>query len=72
MARMTSNVFESWTMSLNVHFKSQKQNVLLIMDNNYATHFLKHVGRGKSFGFPTLQLSIIIISFLPPNFTSVV
>ncbi len=39
MAMMTSCVFESWTMSLNVHFKSQKQNILLIMDK-YATHCL--------------------------------
>ena len=52
-------------------FKFQKQKVLLIMDNS-ATHSLKHVGRGESFGFPTLQLSNIIISYLPLNFTSVV
>ena len=71
MAWMTSYVFESWMMSLNVHFKSQKWKVLLIM-NNYATHSLKHVGRGESFGFSTLQLSNIIIAFLPPNVTSVV
>ena len=71
MAWMTSNVFESWMMSLNVHFKSQKWKVLLIMDN-YATHSLKHVGRGESFGFSTLQLSNITIVFLPPNVTSVV
>jgi hypothetical protein len=58
-------------MSLNVHFKSQKQKVFFIMDNS-ATHALKHFGRGESFGFPTLQLSNIIISFLPPNFTSVI
>ena len=40
--------------------------------NNFVTHFLKHVGRGDSFGFPTLQLSDITISFRPPNVTSVV
>ena len=44
VAWMTSNVFESWMMSLNVHFKSQKRKVLLIMDN-YATHSLENVGR---------------------------
>ena len=56
-------------MSLNVHFKSQKWKVLLIMDN-FATHPLEHVSRGESFGF--MQLSNIIIYFLPPNVTSVV
>ena len=69
MAYITSNVFESWMMSLNVHLKSQKQKVLLIMDN-CATHSLKHIGRGESFGFPTLQFNNIIIAFLPPNVTS--
>ena len=39
-------------------------NVLLIMEN-CATHSLKHVGRGESFGFLTLQLSSIFIAFLP-------
>ena len=38
-------VFKNWMMSLNVHLKSQKQKVLLIMDN-CATHSLKQVGRG--------------------------
>ena len=37
-------------MSLNVHLKSQKQKVPLIM-GNYATHSLEHVGRGEPFGF---------------------
>ena len=68
---MTSNVLKSWMMSLNVHFISQEQKVLCIMDN-YATHSLKHVGRGESFVYSTLQLSNIIISFLPPIVTSVV
>jgi hypothetical protein len=49
MAWMT-DVFESWMMSLNVHFKSQKRKVLLILGND-ATHYLEHVGRGESFGF---------------------
>ena len=52
-------------------FKSQKQKVLLIM-GNYATHSLDHVGRGKSFGFSTLQLRNIAIAFLPPDVRSVV
>ena len=56
-------------MSLNVHFKSQKWKELLIMDN-YPTHPLKHVSRGESFGFLTLQASNIFIVFLPPNVTS--
>jgi hypothetical protein len=50
MAWMTSNVFENWMMSLNVHFKSQKRKLILILDN-FATHPLKHVGRGESFSF---------------------
>ena len=58
-------------MYLNVHFISQKRKALLIM-NNYASHSPKHVDRGESFGFPTLQLSNIIIVFIPPNVTSVV
>ena len=57
-------------MSLNVYFESQKWKVLLIM-GNLATHFLKHFGRGESFGFSTLKLHNIIIVFLPPNVTSV-
>ena len=53
MAWMTSYVFESWMLSLNVHFKSQKRKVLLIM-NNDATHSFKHIGRGELSGFTTL------------------
>ena len=56
MAWMTSNVFKGWMMSLNVHFISQEGTF------NYATHFFNHVGRGKSLGFSTLQLSNINIS----------
>jgi hypothetical protein len=37
----------------------------------YATHSLKHVGRGESFGFSASQLNNIFIAFLPPNVTSV-
>ena len=65
MAYITSNKFESWMVSLNVHLQSQKQKVFLIMDN-YTTHSL---GRGR---FSTLQLNNITIAFLPPNVTSVV
>ena len=65
------NVFENWMMSLNVHIKSQKWKVFWNMDNS-ATYSLKHVGRGESFGFTTLQLSNIIIVVVPPNVTSVV
>ena len=50
VAWMTSYVFESWTMSLNVYQKPQTRKVLLIMDN-YATHSLKHVGRGDHLVF---------------------
>ena len=39
---------------------------------NYATPSLKHIGRGASFSFSILQLSNIVISFLPPNITSTV
>ena len=62
IAWMTSYVFESWMMSLNVHFKFQKWEVLLNMDRD-ATHPFKHVGRHESFGFSTLQLSNNIITF---------
>jgi hypothetical protein len=64
-------IFENWRMSLDVHSKSQKQKVLLII-NNIATPSLKHVGRGESFGFSTLQWSNIFISFIPPNVTSMI
>ena len=40
--------------------------------DKFVTHSLEHVGRGESFGFSTLQLTNIIIVFLPPNVTSVV
>ena len=39
---------------------------------HFATHSPKHVAKGESFGLSTLQLSNIIIAFLPPNVTSVV
>jgi hypothetical protein len=68
---MTSDVFESWMMSLNQHFKAQNWKVLFIMDNS-STHAFKHVGKNESFGFSTLQLSNIAIAFLPPNVISVV
>ena len=51
-------------MSLNVHFKSQKWKVFLIVEN-YATHSLKHIGKGESF-------EQYHNCFLPPNVTSVV
>ena len=70
-AWMALYVFASWMMSLNVRFKYQKQEALLIMDNS-ITHSLEHVGRGESFSFSTLQLSNITIAFSPPNVTSVV
>ena len=57
---MTSYVFESWMMSLSVHFKIQNWKVLLMVDN-FATQSLKLVGRGESFGFSTLQMSNVII-----------
>ena len=53
MARMTSYVFESWMMSLDVNSKSQKQKVLLIMDK-YVTHFLEQVRKDESIGLPAL------------------
>ena len=62
MAWMTPDVFKSWTMSLNVHFISQKWKVVLIV-GDHATQSLDHVERGESFCFSTLQLSNIIISF---------
>ena len=68
---MTSTVFKSCMMSLNVHFKSQKRKVLVITDN-YATHSLMYVGRGESFGYSTLRFDNITMAFLRPNVTSVV
>ena len=68
---MTLDVFESWMMSLTVHFKSLKRKVHLIM-NNYVKHSLKHVGWGDSCGFSLLQFNDIIIAILPPNVTSLV
>ena len=52
-------------------FQTQKQKVLSII-NQYATQFFKHNDKGESFGFSSLQLSNIIIAFLPSNVTSVV
>jgi hypothetical protein len=52
-------------------FQISKAKGTLIMDN-YATHSLKHVGKGESFSFSTLQLSNITIIFLLPNVTNVV
>lgn len=68
---MTSDVFESWMMSLNVLFKSQKWKVFFFM-GNFVTRSLEHVGKSESFGFPTLQLSNIIFVFLSPKVKSVV
>ena len=71
MIWMPSNIFESWMMSLNVHFNSQKRKMFLIMDN-FATHYPNHIDKGESFGFSTLQLRNITIDFLPCNVTNVV
>ena len=49
-AWLTSYVSDNWMMSLNLHFKSQKWKLLLVM-NNLATCSFKHVGRNDSFGF---------------------
>ena len=40
--------------------------------NNFGIHSLKHVGKGESFDFSTLQLSNNVIAFIPSNLTSVV
>lgn len=45
--------------------------MLKIIDN-FTIQSLKHIGRGESFDFSTLQLSNITIFFLPPNVISVV
>jgi hypothetical protein len=49
----------------------QFSKVTLIMDK-YATHPFEHVGSHESFGFSTLLLRNNIITFLPPNVTSVI
>ena len=43
-------------------FRTQKRKVLLIMDS-YVAHSHKHVDRSESFGFSSLQLRNIAISF---------
>ena len=40
LARMTLDAFESWMMSLNVHFKSQMQKVLLRKERQKGHHGL--------------------------------
>ena len=58
---MTSDVFESWMVSLNVQFKSQKSKMLLFMDK-YVTRSLVHVGsRGGSFGFQPCSWGILLL-----------
>jgi hypothetical protein len=50
-------------MSLNVHFKSKKWKVLLIMDD-FATHSLEHADRDESFGFLNLAVEQYYYFFL--------
>ena len=69
MMWMTSDVFESWMMSRNVQFKFQKRKVLLIMDELLLTPLSMLVGVDHLVF--NLQLSNIIIVFLPRNVTSV-
>ena len=63
MAWMTSCVFESWMMSLNVHSKSQKRKVLLSMDK-FITHSLEDVDRDESFGFRPYNWAILLLLLL--------
>ena len=49
-------------MSLNVHFKSQKRKVLLIMDM-FVIHSLKDVGRGESFDFQPCSSPILLLLY---------
>ena len=58
MAWMTSDVLESWMMSLDVHFRSQEQKVLSII-NKFVNHSLEHVGRDDSFGFQPCNWAIL-------------
>lgn len=59
-----------WWTSMNIsNLKSGRY--FLIMDNP-TTHSLKHITRGESFGFSILQLSNIIIDFIPPNVASAI
>ena len=57
-----------WMMASVYISNVKSKNVLLIM-GNFATHSLKHVGKGESFSLSTLQLTNICIAFIPPNFT---
>ena len=49
-------------MGLNVHLKSQKRKVVLVLAN-YATRYLKHVGRGDHLVFQPYDWEIYIIAF---------
>ena len=56
-------LYESWTMSLNVNLKPQKQEVILIMDK-FVTHCLEPIGNPKSFGFFNLTIEQYYYCFL--------
>ena len=60
MASMTLYVFESWMMSLDIHFKSQKRKVFFNM-NNTATHSLSMLVRVNHLVFETCALTILVL-----------
>ena len=73
MAWMTSYVFKSWMTSLDVHFKSQKRKLLLIVDICFI-HSFEHIGRGESFVFNLVdeQYYCCFLTMIPSNVTRVV
>ena len=68
---MKGNIFEAWILQLNNQFKGQNRKVTMILDNA-SSHVVNSAKVGKSYGFPTLELSNMNLVFLPPNVTSVV
>jgi hypothetical protein len=72
MTWMTSNVFESWMMSLNVHSESQKRKMLLFWTIMLFIPSSMLVV-DEPLGISSLQLSsIIFVFFISPNVKSVV
>ena len=45
--------------------------VIMILDNS-SSHVISFAKVGKSHGFSTLELSNMILVFLPPNLTSII
>jgi hypothetical protein len=68
---MKGDIFEDWILKLNSQFKGRNRKVIMILDNA-SSHVVSSAKVGKSWGFPTMELSNMTLVFLPPNVTSVV